>query len=210
MGCPSSEELTRGQEREKGLRRFGEWFFHPVLWAFSSSGISPNMITVLSMCFAMACGYFIATGHVLLGAALFVISGVLDIADGYVAKKLDRVSVFGSFLDSLLDRISDSAVYLGVAAFYLRCDEGVYVGLVLVMLVVSFLISYTRSRAETLGVTCRAGLMARAPRFIALSVGFFFNGLSPWVLRSVLWIVVALMVETFIARFVEVWKKIDK
>jgi hypothetical protein len=59
-------------------------------------------------------------------------------------------------------------------------------------------------------VAGKAGLMARAPRFLAIGVGLFFNGLSPWVLRGVLWIVMVLLVETFVSRLFEVWKGIDK
>jgi len=89
---------------------------------------------------------------------------------------------------------------------YLRRGEGVYVGLALVLLVVSFLISYTRAKAEGIGVTCKAGLMARAPRFLVLGIGLFFNGLSPWVLRSVLWLVTVLSLETMASRIFEVWR----
>jgi CDP-diacylglycerol---glycerol-3-phosphate 3-phosphatidyltransferase len=204
------EELTRGQRREEGLRWFGDFFFRPFLWFFSRSGFSPNFITILGMGCAVVCGYFLAVGRVPLSAVFFALSGVLDLVDGYVAKKLDRVTVFGSFLDSFSDRVADAAIYIGIAVYYMRLGEGVYVGLALVLLVVSFLISYTRSKAESLDVTCKAGLMSRAPRFLAVGVGLFFNGLSPWVLKVVLWVVMALMVETLAARLFEVWKALDQ
>jgi CDP-diacylglycerol---glycerol-3-phosphate 3-phosphatidyltransferase len=205
-----AEELTRGQRREEGLRWFGDFFFRPFLWVFSRSKLSPNFITILGMGCAVVCGYFLAVGNVPLAAVFFALSGVLDLVDGYVAKKLDKVTVFGSFLDSFSDRISDAAIYTGIAVYYLRRGEGVYVGLALILLVVSFLISYTRSKAEALGVTCKAGLMSRAPRFLAVGIGLFFNGLSPWVLKVVLWVVMALMVETLVARLFEVWRALDQ
>ena len=206
----TGDELTRGQRREEGLRWFADFIFRPFLWAFGSTGLSPNVITILGMGSALVCGYFLAVGNVPLAAVFFVLSGVLDIVDGFVAKKLDMVTEFGSFLDSLADRVSDAAIYLGIAVYYLRLGEGVYVGLALLVLVLSFLISYTRAKGEALGVTCKAGLMARAPRFLAVGVGLFFNGLSPWVLQIVLWVVTVLMAETFISRLFEVWKGIDK
>jgi CDP-diacylglycerol--glycerol-3-phosphate 3-phosphatidyltransferase len=206
----TDEELTRGQRREAGLRWFADFIFRPFLWTFGSTGLSPNVITIVGMGSALVCGYFLAVGNVPLAAVFFVLSGVLDLVDGWVAKKLDKVTVFGSFLDSLVDRISDAAIYLGIAVYYLRLGEGVYVGLALLVLVLSFLISYTRAKGEALGVTCKAGLMARAPRFLAVGLGLFFNGLSPWVLRTVLWVVTVLMAETFISRLFEVWKGIDK
>lgn len=200
------DESTRGQRREEGLRWFGDFYFRPFLWAFSKSHLSPNVITILGMVCAVVCGYFLAVGNVPLAAVFFALSGVLDLVDGYVAKKLDKVTVFGSFLDSFSDRISDAAIYIGIAVLYLRRGEGVYVGLALVLLVVSFLISYVRAKAESIGVVCKAGLMSRAPRFLTLGIGLFFNGLSPWVLRIVLWVVTAASLETLVSRIFEVWR----
>jgi CDP-diacylglycerol---glycerol-3-phosphate 3-phosphatidyltransferase len=203
---PVEDESTRGQRREDGLRWFGDFYFRPFLWAFGKSGISPNVITILGMGCGVVCGYFLAVGNVPLAAVFFALSGVLDLVDGYVAKKLDKVTVFGSFLDSFSDRISDAAIYIGIAVLYLRRGEGIYVGLALVLLVVSFLISYTRAKAEGIGVVCKSGLMSRAPRFLVLGIGLFFNGLSPWVLKGVLWLVAALSLETMVSRIFEVWK----
>lgn len=203
-------DKTRGQRREEGLRWFSDFIFRPFLWVFALSHMSPNVITVLGMACAVLSGYFLAVENVPLAAVLFALSGILDIVDGYVAKKLDMVSAFGSFLDSFSDRVSDAAIYLGIAVLYMRRGEGIYVGLALVLLIVSQLISYTRAKAESIGVTCKAGLMARAPRYLAVGVGLFFNGLSPWVLRVVLWVVAVLMVETLISRLVEVWKGIER
>lgn len=208
-GSPD-EELTRGQRREAGMRWFGDFIFFPFLWFFARSGLSPNFVTILGMGCGLLCGYFLAVGNVPLAAAFFALSGVLDLVDGYVAKKLDRVTVFGSFLDSFSDRVSDAAIYIGIAVYYLGRGEGIYAGLALVLLILSFLISYTRAKAEALGVTCKAGLMARAPRFLALGVGLFFNSLSPWVLKVVMWVVAALLAETLVSRFFEVWRGLDK
>jgi phosphatidylglycerophosphate synthase len=210
VDAAAGEDLTRGQRREDGLRWFGDFFFRPFLWVFGRAGLSPNVITILGMGCAIVCGYFLAVNNVPWACVFFALSGVLDLVDGYVAKKLDKVTVFGSFLDSFSDRISDAAIYLGIAILYIHAGQGIYVGLAFVLLVVSFLISYTRAKAEALGVTCKAGLMSRAPRFLAVGLGLFFNGLSPWVLRVVLWVVAALMVETLVARLFEVWKALDR
>ena len=81
-----------------------------------------------------------------------------------------------------------------------------YVGLSLAILVMTFLISYVRAKAESLDVHCKAGLMARAPRILLLAIGLFFNGLSPWVLKIVVWIMAVLLFETMFERLIEVWK----
>lgn len=201
---------SRGQKMDEGLRWFSEFVFRPFTWFFGNLGVSPNIITMCGLALAIASGYFLSVGSVPLAAVLFTLSGILDIVDGYVAKKLDRITVFGSFLDSFSDRLSDAAIYLGLVVYYLKRTEGIYVGLALVVLVVSFLISYVRARAESLDVHCKAGLMARAPRIILLMVGLFFNGLSPWVLRVVLWVLAVLLVETLVERLIEVWRALER
>lgn len=213
-GAESAEEerddTHSGQKMDEGLRWFGDFFFRPVMVFFVKLRISPNMVTILGMALALASGYFLAVQNVPLAAVLFVTSGILDIVDGYVAKKLDRVTASGSFLDSFSDRISDAAIFLGLMVYYLRLAEGVYAGLAIVLLVVSFLISYIRAKAESLDIQCKAGLMARAPRILALSFGLFFNGFSPWILKIVMWVVAALLVETLAERFVFVWKALEE
>lgn len=200
----------RGQKMDEGLRWFGDFFFKPILLFFEKLGLSPNLLTILGIASALGSGYFLAVEKVPLAAVLFAISGVLDLVDGYVAKKLDKVTVFGSFLDSFSDRLADAAIYIGLTVYYLKRAEGIYAGLALVLLVASFLISYIRARSESLGIQCKAGLMARAPRFLALGVGLFFNSLSPWVLKIVMWVVGALLVETLVERFIYVWRQIEK
>lgn len=198
-----------GQRMENNLRWFGDFIFRPFLWFFTKMRVSPNLITCFGTAVAIGAGYFLAVGNVPLAAILFTLSGVLDLVDGYVAKQLNMVSVFGSFLDSFSDRISDAAMYIGLAVYFMRRGEGVYVGLALVLLVCSFLVSYIRAKAESLGVQGKGGLMARAPRFLAICAGLFLNGLSPWVLKVVLILVALLLVETLFERFIAVWKALD-
>jgi len=204
------EATARGKVMEGGMRWFGDFFFKPILWFFTKLHIGPNMITIAGIALAMGSGLCLAIQNVPLAAVLFAFSGVLDLVDGYIAKKMDRVTVFGSFLDSFSDRIGDAAIYLGLAVYYMKSGEGLYVGLSLTLLVVSFLISYIRAKAESLGVEGKAGLMARPSRFLALGFGLFFNGLSPWILRIVLWVVNALALETLVERFIAVWRALEK
>lgn len=198
-----------GHRMDEGLRWFSDFVFRPFLWFFGKLRISPNFITILATAVAILSGYCLAVKRVPLAAVLFTLSGVLDIVDGYVAKKLDKVTVFGSFLDSFSDRIADAAIYVGLMVYYLKLQEGIYAGLAIVLLVASFLISYLRARAEALGLECKSGLMARAPRFLAVGFGLFFNGLSPWILKIVMWVVAALLVETLVERFIFVWRELE-
>lgn len=206
-GREEKESDSHGGERmDEVLRWFGDFFFRPVLAFFTKLRIPPNMVTILGMAVAIASGYFLAVEKVPLAAVLFVTSGVLDLVDGYVAKKLDKVTARGSFLDSFSDRISDAAVFLGLMVYYLKRSEGVYAGLALAMLVMSFLISYIRAKAESQGISGKAGLMARAPRVLTIGFGLFFNGFSPWILKGVMWLVAVLLFQTLAGRFLFVWK----
>lgn len=209
-GQTEGPQQLRGHKMDEDLRWFADFFFRPFLWFFGKLRISPNMITAMGIALAIASGYFISMGNIPLGAVFFALSGVLDLVDGYVAKKMDMVSDFGSFLDSLSDRISDAAICIGIMVYYLKQAEGIYVGLSLVLLVSSFLISYVRAKGESLGVSCKAGLMQRGPRFLAVGFGLFLNGLSPWILRIVLWVVAVLLVETLVERFIDVWRVLEK
>ena len=209
-GSECEAGAVRGQKMDERLRWFGDYFFRPFLWAFEGLRISPNLITCLGMALAVLCGYLLSEGLVPLAAVMFALSGVLDLVDGYIAKKLDKVTVFGSFLDSFSDRVSDAAMCLGLTVYYLRLSEGVYVGLSLVVLVLSFLISYVRARAEGLGVACKAGLMVRSVRLLLLGAALFFNGLSPWVLRGALWLMAVLLAETLVQRLLEVWRSLRR
>ncbi len=198
----------RGEKIEEGLRWFSNYFFKPFLYPFEILGLSPNLITCLGIAFALASGYLIGTGSIPLGASFFAISGVLDIIDGHVAKKLNLVSLFGSFLDSFSDRISDAAIYTGLILYFMKRSDGLLTGLTIVLLVNSFLISYVRAKAESLDVECKAGLMARASRFLLLGAGLFFNGISPWALKISISILAILLLETLIERVYVVWRQL--
>lgn len=209
-GAPPGPKKS-GEMRDEGLRWFSRYIFRVFTWPFEKSGMSPNSVTVLGMAVAVASGYFIAVGNVPLGAVLFALSGILDIVDGEVAKRHGRVTNHGAFLDSFCDRVSDAAIYLGIAVLYMRRGEGVFAGLALVVLITALLFSYTRAKAESMMPDpMKEGFMARAPRYLLVGFGLFFNGLSPWVLRSVLIVAAPLMAWSVVSRLREAWKRIEE
>lgn len=204
------EEVSTGEKIDLRLRWFGNFYLRPFYWVFGKLGISPNWITLLGLTMAILCGYLLAMGKIPWAAAAYSLSGIFDLLDGYVAKMFDKASPLGSFLDSIADRVSDAAVYLGLSLYFIGLGEGVYAGLSISIMICSFLISYVRAKAETLEVRCRAGLMSRAPRYIALLIALFMNSLSPWVLKIGIWIIAVLILETLVERIVETWKGLDK
>src|SRR5207237_9886813 len=120
-------------------------------------------------------GLAVASGHLIVGLLLLIVSGALDLFDGAVAKASATATTRGAFFDSVSDRVSDSFV-LGGVAWYLPSSRHDHTAvLALAVLAVSFLVSYERARAEALGFEARGGLMERAERLSLRGVGRAFS-----------------------------------
>jgi len=133
-------------------------------------GVHPNTLTILGMMLQIGVGVVFGLGHVTLGGVLLLIVAPVDALDGLLARALNKQSVFGAFLDSTLDRISDAAVILGLTAHYLRQGAAVQVWLLLISLVATMMISYIRARAEAVGLECKVGLLTRMERVLLIGV----------------------------------------
>jgi len=149
--------------------------------------VHPNTITVIGTVFMVAGGVLYGTGHIMTGGWLLGLTALTDVLDGMVARRGNTASVFGAFLDSTLDRLADGAVLGGLAVFYAVNDTHYNVPMVVVCLagvVGAFLTSYTRARAEALGLDAKVGMLQRAERVVLLSVpqAFFGLMLDGWVL----------------------------
>ncbi len=136
--------------------------------------ITPNQITCFG--FLVNCGvaYLIAKGqfsYLILGLLIWV-AGLFDVIDGSLARNTGRATVFGEFLDSVLDRYSDAVIYFGVAIHFLELGRTNYVILIMIAMIGSFVVSYTRAKAESLDRECEVGLMPRAVRIIILGISF--------------------------------------
>ncbi|MGA2533179.1 MAG: CDP-alcohol phosphatidyltransferase family protein [Candidatus Aminicenantales bacterium] len=143
-------------------------------------GVDPNVLTVLGFLAGMAVGLFYGLGAPALAAGLIVICGVFDVLDGKVASNASRSSLFGAIFDSSLDRYSEFFMYAGLA-YHFRHGWGLW--MVLLAILGSNMVSYTRARAEGLGVVCRVGVMQRAERlvflFLGTAVGIVFHVFDP-------------------------------
>jgi CDP-diacylglycerol---glycerol-3-phosphate 3-phosphatidyltransferase len=162
---------------DKGMR--------PVGGFVGRTGVTPNQITLLGVAVQGVASYLIVIDR-LVGAGLVLIAAaLLDTVDGAVAKARGLTSRFGAFLDSTMDRLSDALVFLPIAWLYLaeptteRADQQWVAALALVTLVLSFLVSYAKARAEGLGFDCNVGLIERAERLIIMIVALVFSALLP-------------------------------
>ncbi len=203
-------QTQRGVGVDTGLRRFSSAAFHPI-GHFLGRFLTPNLLTASSLAVSVVIGWCFMVGRFFLGAWLMLLAGLLDVFDGQVAKLTNRVSVFGAFFDSTVDRVSDFLYAAGVMYYFVYHPDGdpAYdvVFLVLGYLFVSQLISYIKARAESLGFTCNVGLLARPLRMLFFGIAVFLYGMRDnlWVIRIPLIVIIALGLETALHRFIHVW-----
>ena len=161
---------------ERGLRAAVE----PVVSWFTGRRIHPNILSTAGFLITCSSGFFFHQHHVRTAGFLILLGGVFDIFDGTVARRTGLASPFGAFYDSTLDRLSEIIVYLGLLSLYndYRLELGDVGMIYWVMLAMagSLMISYTRARAEGLGVRCDIGMMQRAERVILIGFAALLFG----------------------------------
>src|ERR1700674_2911971 len=155
------------------------------------NNVSPNALTTIGTLLTVAAAVVYATGHIMTAGWLMSVTAVFDVIDGQVARRTGRSTVFGAFYDSTLDRVADGALMAGLTVFYMTSPvhHNIYMVVVcLVGIIGTFLVSYTRARAESLGIDAKVGVMQRPERIVLLSApqalfGLFWNG---WVLMGII------------------------
>jgi len=188
-------------------RAFLEWI-DPIADGMMHAGLTPNRITTLSLFVLLASGAAFGMDHLRTGSILLLASGFLDLLDGKVARRGGMSTKFGAFYDSTMDRLGEGALFAGIGIFYTRTIVGgegerwpvLGLGLCFAALTGAFLVSYTRARAEGLGLEAKVGMAQRAERIIYLGVpisifgagpgGFLLLGILTW-LTLISWITVA-------------------
>ena len=143
------------------------------------SRIHPNVLTFVGLLIniggavLLAQGRFFAAGLVIIGA------GIFDMVDGRVARETNRVTRFGGFFDSVLDRYSDLALLMGLLVYYASINRNLYVVLTAIVMTGSVMISYTRARAENAIPSCKVGFMERPERVVLLIIGALADRMAP-------------------------------
>ena len=177
----------------------------PVGQLLRRTGMSPDHLTILGILFAIAASFSIAQGALRGGLILVILAALPDMLDGALAKAAGSASQRGAFFDSVVDRVTDSLLFGGVAWFFASEKSPHLALLPMAIMGVSSLISYERAKAESLGLYAKGGLMERAERIIVLCVGLLFDSL----LTPILWVMLVLTVATAIQRFVQVWRQAE-
>lgn len=161
--------------------------------------LTPNALSVIGFIITVT-GSYILTTNLRIGGICIVIGGCFDMLDGIVARVNNRSTIFGAYLDSVLDRYADALMLLAIAWNLEQQNNQGGVLLCLGTLVGSFLISYARARAEGLGIACKHGLMERPERIILIAIGTITGFIIP-----VLWILLILTHVTVMQRLYYVW-----
>ena len=162
------------------LKAMGRAALAPVVNVLAAGGVTPNSVTVVGLVLVFAASLLIWQRSLLLGAVILAIGAASDALDGGLARAQGGGTPFGGFLDSTLDRIGEAVVYLGIAAFWLDRTAQPFVPVMLAGLALSgsFLVSYSRARAEAAGFTASNGLAPRTERLIILVLGVALAGLG--------------------------------
>ncbi len=156
------------------FRRFGE----PVARVLLRAHVRPNHLTLVGLGISILAAFAIGQGRLRAGALLLALAGLCDFFDGSLARLANSVSAFGAFLDSVVDRYSDLVVLLGVVVYYHLAADTQGVLWTMLTLVGTVMVSYTKARAQSIGIACEIGLMERPERLIVLIAGATFNWLT--------------------------------
>ncbi len=183
------------------VRQWSRGIINPVVRLVSRTGISPNGVTVIGFLLMVVVGLVLSQGYLRLAGVLLIVAAFFDAIDGALARMQDRVTHFGAFFDSTLDRFAEAAVFLGVLIYFLRQGASTEVILTYITIVGSLMVSYTRARGEGLGVSIRGGLLSRLERMAILIILLLLNQLT-----LALWILAPLTNLTALQRIWLTWQ----
>jgi CDP-diacylglycerol---glycerol-3-phosphate 3-phosphatidyltransferase len=186
----------------RGIGLFFGRIIQTIVSALALSRVHPNVLTFIGLliniwaAFLFSYGKFVPAGLVVIGAGLF------DMVDGRVARETNRVTRFGGFFDSVLDRYSDLALLMGLLIYYASINRFFYVVLTAIVMTGTVLTSYARARAENTIPKCKIGFLERPERVVLIIIGALANRMAP-----VLWVIAVLSNITVISRIIFTWEE---
>lgn len=178
--------------------------FGPLTHGLQRLHVTPNQVTVAGTLLNVVAAGLVFAGRLVPAGVVFLVAGCFDLIDGALARRSGMVTPFGAFLDSTLDRVSEGAMLAGIAYHFAEAGQSWNAALVVVALLGSLLVSYTRARAEGLGLECKVGVMSRPERIVFIALGLFFSVLLPYVI----YILVVLTLVTVVQRVVHTYRQL--
>ncbi len=171
------------------------------------SRLTPNAISMTGLALNVLAAVLITQDLFVLAGVSFIVGSVMDTLDGRYSRMSGKGSAFGAFLDSTLDRMEEGVVLAAVAAHFAQEGDSLAVAAVVIAVLGSLMVSYTRARAEALGVECKVGLATRAVRVVIISIGLLFAGLG--LLEVAIYALAVLTVLTTGQRIVHVRRELS-
>ena len=173
-----------------------------------ASRLTPNQISMAGFVLNVIAAVLVWKSEFFLGGVVFIIGSICDTLDGGYSRMSGKGTPFGAFLDSTLDRIVEGIVLTAVAATFARRHDELAVAAVVVAVMASLVVSYTRARAEALGVECKVGIADRLVRVIILSAGLVFADLGA--LEPAVYVLAALSSFTVVQRILHVRRELTQ
>ena len=177
----------------------------PIALFLNRIGLMPNTVTILGLAGNTLGAYFLARGQMTLGGILIFLMGPIDALDGTMARLRGDPTEFGAFVDSVTDRYSELVIFGGLLYYYLQQGDWLMVILAYLAAAGSILVSYTRARAQSLGMETKVGILTRLERYLVLSPALIFN-----IPNIALWILAVLTNLTAMQRIIDVRRKARK
>jgi CDP-diacylglycerol--glycerol-3-phosphate 3-phosphatidyltransferase len=173
-----------------------------IVAALALSRIHPNVLTFLGLVINIWAAVLFAAGSFRAAGLVVILAGLFDMVDGRVARETNRVTRFGGFFDSVLDRYSDLALFMGLLVYYASINRFFYIVLTAIVMTGSVMVSYTRARSELSIPKCKVGFLERPERVVLIIIGALFDRMAP-----VLWVIAALSNLTVIHRMIYTWQE---
>jgi CDP-diacylglycerol--glycerol-3-phosphate 3-phosphatidyltransferase len=168
--------------------------------------VSPYIITFLGLFFSIFVFYFFKSGLFLPGGIFIILSGICDVLDGRLARDTNQISKFGALIDSVIDRYAEILFFLGLLVYFWEKSLTIVI-LLFLGICGSLLVSYTRARAEGLGLECKVGIMQRQERMTFLAGGAILGAIpytSHFFLILSIWVIAVLSNFTVIQRILHI------
>jgi CDP-diacylglycerol--glycerol-3-phosphate 3-phosphatidyltransferase len=165
--------------------------------------IHPNILTFVGVLINVAAAVALGQGQFITAGFIMVVANIFDFIDGKVARELKAEPKFGGFWDSVIDRFSDIALFLGLIYLYSTLGRTDYVMITAIAMMFAIMTSYTRARAESLITKCKVGFMERPERIVLFMIGAFTNRMA-----AVMWVIGVLSVFTVADRIIYTWREL--
>lgn len=207
---PQAHDPSRGDSiLSTRTKQAGRALLAPIVRLALALHITANMVTVIGLLIVIVATVLVGTGNLLIGALVLGFGSALDAVDGSLARASGGTTPFGAFFDSTLDRAAEAILYSGVAVYFLQSSDAPTIPVLLAMVALtgSFLVSYSRARAEGLGLSAEVGLAPRVERLVLIVLGIGLAGFGfDWALIGALGIISILAVLTTVQRIWHVYR----